>query len=141
MGIVAHTTAKKLRHTHPLLVAVTSGAPLITRLWLSDQNGGSRVKQYPKKTAAAVRGHVFLTLLTFTLANAFRTAAGQALAASGIRRQRAEQTTAKVIIFADEFYALFDIEEVLILLGVVPQHCLSTDPARVRRTYGLPDTA
>ena len=28
--------------------------------------------QYPKKTAAAVRGHVFLTLLTFTLANAFR---------------------------------------------------------------------
>ncbi len=99
------------------------------------------MKQYPKKTAAAVRGHVFLTLVTFTLANAFRTAAGQALAARGIRRQRAEEATAKVIIFADDSYAIFDIEEVFILLGVVPQHCLSTDPARVRRKYGLPAAA
>jgi len=102
---------------------------------------GWGLKQYPKKTAAAVRGHVFLTLVTFTLANAFRTAAGQVLAERGIRRQRAEQTTAKVLIFADQLYALFDIEEVLILLGVVPQQCVRTDPARVRRKYGLPDAA
>jgi len=99
---------------------------------------GWALKRYPKKTEAAVRGHVFLTLLTFTLSHAFRTAAGQALAAHGIRRQRAEQHTAMVLIFADEYYAIFDIEEVFILLRVIPQHCLTTDPARVRRKYGLP---
>jgi len=102
---------------------------------------GWGLKHYPKKTEAAVRGHVFLTLLTFTLANAFRTAAGQALAAHGIRRQRAEQHTAKIIVFADEYYAIFDIEEIFILLGVVPQQCLRADPARVRRRYGRPDAA
>ncbi len=102
---------------------------------------GWGLKQYPKKTAAAVRGHVFLTLLTFTLANAFRTAAGQTLAAHGIRRQRAAADSAKVLVFADDYYAIFDIEEVFILLGIVPQHCFSTDPARVRRKYGLPPAA
>jgi hypothetical protein len=96
---------------------------------------------YPKKTEAAVRGHVFLTVLMFTLVNAFRTAAGQALAQQGIRRQRAAQEGAKVIIFAGDHYGIFDIEEVLILLGVVPQQCLRTDPARVRRRYGLPAVA
>ncbi|MCI0355578.1 MAG: transposase, partial [Acidobacteria bacterium] len=92
---------------------------------------------YPKKTEAAVRGHVFLTVLTFTLANAFRTAAGQALAQQGIRRQRAEQECAQVIIFAGDHYGIFDVEEILILLGVVPQQCLRTDPAQLRRRYGL----
>ncbi len=102
---------------------------------------GWGLKQYPKKTAAAVRGHVFLTLLTFTLTNAFRTAVGQTLAAHGIRRQRAEEHTAKIIVFADEHYAIFDIEEVFILLGVVPQQCWTTDPTRVRRKYSRPDAA
>ena len=92
---------------------------------------------YPKKTEAAVRGHVFLTLVTFTLANAFRTAQGQALAGHGIRRQRAEANDGQVIVFADEFYAIFPIEEVVILLGVVPQTCLQVNPAHVRRRYDL----
>ena len=48
------------------------------------------LESYPKKTLAAVRGHVLLTLVTFTLANAWRTQQGQALAQHGIRRQRAE---------------------------------------------------
>ena len=96
---------------------------------------------YPKKTAAAVRGHVFLTLVTFTLANAFRTDRGQALARHGIRRQRAEQDCGKVLIFAGEHYAIFDIEEVLILLGLVPASCLRVDPHEVRRRYRLPDAA
>jgi hypothetical protein len=102
---------------------------------------GWGLTHYPKKTEAAVRAHVFLTVLTFTLANAFRTAAGQALARHGIRRQRAEQATAQVIVFAGEHYGIFDIEEVFLLLGVVPQQCLRTDPARVRRRYGLPTAA
>ena len=37
---------------------------------------GWALTRFPKKTRAAVTGHVFLTLLTFTLANAFRTTLG-----------------------------------------------------------------
>ncbi|TAK27067.1 MAG: hypothetical protein EPO21_24465 [Chloroflexota bacterium] len=98
---------------------------------------GWHLNKYPKKTEAAIRGHVFLTLVTFTLANAFRTALGQELAGRGVRRQRAEEESNKVIVFADDFYAIFDIEEVFILLGVVPQQCLRAEPAKVRRRYGL----
>ena len=99
------------------------------------------LKKYPKKTAKAIQGHVFLTLVTFTLANAFRTARGQQLAAHGVRRQRAEEESGQVIVFAGEHYAIFDIEEVFILLGVVPQQCLRADPAKGRRRYGLPSAA
>ena len=102
---------------------------------------GWGLTHYPKKTAAAVRAHVVLTVLTFTLVNAFRTAAGQTLTQHGIRRLRAEQESAKVLVFAGEHYGIFDIEEVFILLGVVPQECLRTDPARLRRRYGLPAVA
>lgn len=93
------------------------------------------MESFPKKTEAAVRGHVFLTLVTFTLANAFRTRHGQALTQHGIRRQRAEEHSDQVIIFADDFYALFDIEEVFVLLGVVPRWCFSIDPAQVQTRY------
>jgi hypothetical protein len=97
--------------------------------------------QYPKKTVAAVRGHVFVTLLTFTLANAFCTTAGHTLTQHGIRRQRAEQYCPRVVLFAGDIYGIFDVEEVLILLGVIPAQCWQTDPVRVRHRYGLPASA
>ncbi len=87
-----------------------------------------------------MRGHVFLTLVTFTLANAWRTQQGQALAQHGIRRQRAEAEGGQVLIFAGDHYGIFDIEEVVLLLGVAPATCLRVDPAAVRRRYGLSST-
>jgi hypothetical protein len=99
---------------------------------------GWNLGRFPKKTLAAVRGHVILTLLTFTLTNAFHTEAGQALTACGIRRQRAETDCGQVIVFAGDHYAIFDIEEVFILLGHEPARCLRVDPAEVRRRYRLP---
>jgi Transposase DDE domain len=102
---------------------------------------GWYVESYPKKTEAAVRGHVFLTLVTFTLANAFRTSQGQVLAHHGIRRQRAAEEIAKVIVFVGNSYAIFDIEEVFVLLGVVPRWCFRTDPRQVRCRYALSSTA
>jgi hypothetical protein len=102
---------------------------------------GWGLEHYPKKTAAAVRGHVILTLVTFTLANAFRTTQGQDLAQRGVRRQRAEEETNKVIIFAGDYYAIFDIEEVFVLLGVIPRLCFTADPTHVRHRYGLPPAA
>jgi hypothetical protein len=99
------------------------------------------LESYPKKTEAAVRGHVFLTLVTFTLANAFRTRQGQTLARTGIRRQRAAEESDKVIIFAGHFYAIFDIEEVFVLLGIVPRWCFRTKPSQVRCRYALSSVA
>ena len=99
---------------------------------------GWNLKSYPKKTGAAVRGHVFLTLLTFTLANAFRSSLGRELARHGIRRQRAEEQDDNVIVFAGDYYAIFHIEEVFILLGVVPEVLLRASPDEVRPRYHRP---
>jgi hypothetical protein len=102
---------------------------------------GWNLKSFPKRTAEAVTGHVFLTLLTFTLANAFRSSRGHELARHGIRRQRAEGEEGNVIVFTGEHYAIFHIEELLILLGVVPKVLLRADPRELSRTYGLPMAA
>jgi hypothetical protein len=102
---------------------------------------GWNLEHHPKKTRAAVTGHVFLTLLTFTLANAFRSSLGQELALHGIRRHRAEQEEDNVIVFTDEYYAIFHIEEVFILLGVVPKLLLYANPRELRRRYRLPVAA
>lgn len=91
---------------------------------------------FPKKTADAVRGHVFLTILVFNLTNAFRTHVGQDLAKRGIRRQRRSwQSAHQVIVFAGEFYAVFDIETLFILLGKPPDICWRVDPDQVYRQY------
>lgn len=99
------------------------------------------LKKYPKKTERAIRAHVFLTLVTFTLANAFRSNSGQELAGHGVRRQRAEDESGKVIAFAGDCYAIFDIEEVFILLGVVPEQCLRNNPSDVKSRYGSQSAA
>jgi hypothetical protein len=90
---------------------------------------------FPKKTADAVRGHVFLTILVFNLTNTFRTHVGQDLAKNGIRRQRRSWHCNQVIIFAGDFYAVFDIETIFILLGKPPAVCWRVDPDQVYRQY------
>lgn len=91
---------------------------------------------FPKKSADAVRGHVFLTILVFNLTNAFRTHTGQDLAKRGIRRQRRSWHCAhQVIVFAGQFYAVFDIETLFILLGSPPDICWRVDPDQVYRLY------
>jgi hypothetical protein len=96
--------------------------------------------KFPKKTEQAVRGHVFLTLVIFTLTNAYRTEIGQELAQAGIRRQRLVwQEANKVLVVAGAYYAIFDLEELLIILGCQPQICWRVDPPEVRHRYALPD--
>jgi len=91
---------------------------------------------FPKKSAAAVRGHVYLTILVFNLTNAFRTHTGQDLAKKGIRRQRRSWHCAhQVIVFAGEFYAVFDLETLFILLGRPPDICWRVDPDQIYRQY------
>lgn len=101
---------------------------------------GWHLAKFPKKTDEAVRGHVFLTLIIFTLTNAYRTDVGQDLAQAGIRRQRlAWQETNKVLVVAGGYYAIFDLEELLIIFNCEPEICWRVDPPDVRQWYGLPD--
>jgi hypothetical protein len=101
---------------------------------------GWHLGKFPKKTQEAVRGHVFLTLVIFTLTNAYRTEIGQELAQAGIRRQRLVWEEAnKVLVVAGDYYAIFDLEELLIILGCQPQICWRVDPPEVRQRYALPD--
>jgi hypothetical protein len=91
---------------------------------------------FPKKTADAVRGHVYLTILAFNLTNAFRTHVGQDLAKHGIRRQRRSwHCTHQVIVFAGEFYAIFDVETIFILLGRPPDICWRVDPDQIYHQF------
>ena len=101
---------------------------------------GWHLVKFPKKSEAAVRGHVFLTLVIFTLTNAYRTQIGQDLAQAGIRRQRlAWQEANKVLLVAGPYYAIFDLEELFIILGCEPEFCWRVDPPDVRHRYRLPD--
>jgi hypothetical protein len=101
---------------------------------------GWHLGKFPKKTDDAVRGHVFLTLLIFTLTNAYRTDIGQQLAQAGIRRQRlAWQEANNVLVVAGDYYAIFDLEELFIILGCQPEICWRVDPLEVRQRYRLPD--
>jgi len=109
---------------------------LIENTLFRELKQGWFIGRFPKKTADAVRGHVFLTLTMFNLTNAYRTDTGQALARRGIRRQRRHwQDAHYVLVFAGEFYAVFDIEEVFILLGRPPEICWRVDPADIYRKY------
>lgn len=101
---------------------------------------GWHLGKFPKKTEAAVRAHVLLTLVIFTLTNAYRTEAGQDLAQAGIRRQRLLWEAAnKVLVVAGDYYAIFDLEELLIILGCQPKICWRVEPPEVKQRYALPD--
>jgi len=109
---------------------------LIENTLFRELKQGWFIGRFPKKTAEVVRGHVFLTLTIFNLTNAYRTETGQQLAQRGIRRQRREWTDAHhVIVLAGDYYAIFDIEEVFILLGRPPDICWRVNPADIYCKY------
>ena len=100
---------------------------------------GWNLLAFPKKTVAAVRAHVYLTLLCFTLVNAYTSKRGQALMQNGIRHQRSHDFQALLVMVIDDasgIYALFHLEELLTLLGHPPDICLAVNPNDVLRQYG-----
>jgi hypothetical protein len=126
---------------HPLTILDTYDLrSLIENCAFRELKQGWCLAKFPKKTEEAVRGHVFLTLVIFTLTNAYRTEMGQELAQAGIRRQRLVWEEAnKVLVVAGDYYAIFDLEELLIILDCQPQICWRVDPPEVRHRYALPD--
>lgn len=111
---------------------------LIENCLFRELKQGWHLLAFPKKSEDAVRAHVYLTILMFNLVNAYRTHEGQALTEQAIRRQRLSwHEPNKVFVITGLFYAIFDLEELLILLGCQPEVCWRVDPDRVRSDYGL----
>jgi hypothetical protein len=99
---------------------------------------GWHLTAFPKRTLSAARAHVYLTLLCFTLVNAYSTHRGQALARHGIRRQRLHDFEGLLVMVIDDTthtFALFHIEELLTLLGHPPATCLAIQPDQVLLRY------
>ena len=82
------------------------------------------LKHPPQKTGWAVRVHVIFTLLMFALATAYRLQCEQDAMEKGPvgwqrwRRQLLEQTRDHVIVFAQDYYAIFHLAEYSRLIGV-----------------------
>jgi hypothetical protein len=99
---------------------------------------GWHLTKFPKKSRQAVVSHVFLTLLMCAMTSAYRSKEGQRLKEKGIRRYRREHLAAnKILIIADEYYGIFDIEEYSILMGKPPKIFMRVDPEAFKKAYGL----
>ena len=116
---------------------------LIENCCFRELKQGWNLESYPKKTKQAVVTHVVLTLCIFSLCNAYRTKEGQKLTESGIRRFRRTMSSEdihKVVIYAEEYYGIFDIEELMIIFGKKPKYLFRTDEALVKKLYGIDDS-
>lgn len=99
---------------------------------------GWHLLRFPKRNLAAVRGHVYVTLLCFTVVNAYHSHQGQSLMQKGIRRHRMQDFESLLVMVIDDasgYYALFHLEELLTLLGHPPRICLSINPDTVWQQY------
>jgi len=79
--------------------------------------------------------HVFLTLTIFNLTMPIAPGRPRTCPARYRRQRREWQNGHQVIVFAGEFYAIFDLEEVFILIGGLPEICWRVNPAQVYRKY------
>lgn len=114
---------------------------LIENTTFRELKQGWLINKVPKKTENAVTTHVLLTLCMFSLTNAYRSERGILITQKGIRSYRIKtfaQTKDKVIIIAEPYYAIFDLEELMVLVGKPPQEFFNIDPEKFKREYGLP---
>lgn len=102
---------------------------------------GWLINKIPKKTERAVTAHAILTMCMYNLANAYRTDLGQELSEKGIRKFRLEthsETRSKIVVFTEEHYGIFDIQEFAILVGKPPQlFSRDVDPEAFKKEHVL----
>jgi hypothetical protein len=85
---------------------------------------GYHLLKYPQKTEAAVRAHAVLTLIIYSLVNAYKSEYGQRLAHLGIRRWRRKQmgqSIHKMIVYYEGIYGIVDVEELFYLMDMTPK--------------------
>ena len=97
---------------------------------------GYHLLKYPQKTGPAVRSHAVLTLVIYSLVNAYKSQRGQRLAHLGIRRWRGKQmgqSIHKMIIYYEGIYGIVDVEELFYLLDMTPQELYRLKIKRFQR--------
>jgi hypothetical protein len=85
---------------------------------------GYHLLKYPQKTVAAVQAHAVLTLIIYSMVNAYKSEQGQRLAHLGIRRWRGKQmgeSIHKMIVYYEGIYGIVDVEELFYLMDMTPK--------------------
>ena len=91
--------------------------------------------KYPQKTEAAVRAHAVLTLIIYSLVNAYKSEQGQRLAHLGIRRWRGKQmgeSIHKMIVYYEGIYGIIDVEELFYLMDMTPKELYRLEIKRLQ---------
>ncbi len=97
---------------------------------------GYHLLKYPQKTGSAVRAHAILTLIIYSLVNAYKSQRGQRLAHLGIRRWRGKQmgqSIHKMIVYYEGIYGIVDVEELFYLIDMTPQELYRLKIKRFQR--------
>ena len=111
---------------------------LIENTTFRELKTGWLIDSIHRKTEAAVRSHAFLTLCMFNMCKAYRSQLGRKVTEKGIiryRRQTFSQTRNKVVIIAEPYYGIFDLEELMILAGKPPKYFLNISPKKFKQEY------
>lgn len=105
-----------------------------------DLKQGWLINKYPKKHVDAIRAHVYLTIAMFNMTLAYRSEEGEEIAQECIRRYRVKTMALarhKCMIVSGDYYAIFDLEELMMLLGQPVRCPMRTDEERFRKLHGL----
>jgi hypothetical protein len=88
----------------------------------------------------AIRAHVYLTIGMFNMTLAYRSKEGEEIAQECIRRYRLKtmaQARHKCMIVCGDHYAIFDLEELMMLVGQPVRCPMRTDEEQFRKLHGL----
>jgi hypothetical protein len=97
---------------------------------------GYHLLKYPQKTCSAIRAHAVLTLVIYSLVNAYKSQRGQRLAHLGIRRWRGKQmgqSIHKMIVYYEGIYGIVDVEELFYLMDMTPRELYRMKIKRFQR--------
>ena len=114
---------------------------LIENCCFRELKQGWNLGKFCKKTLEAIRSHSILTAVMFSLNAAFQSQRGKSITHKGIRRLRDEDMHSihKVIVFADDFFGIFDIEEIFIITRSPPLEFYRVNPDEVKKRLALKD--
>ena len=97
---------------------------------------GYHLLKYPQRTGPAVRAHMVLTRVIYSLVNAYKSQRGQRLAHLGIRRWREKQmgqSIHKMIVYYEGIYGIVDVEELFYLIDMTPKELYRLKIKRFQR--------
>ena len=102
---------------------------------------GWNITKIPMKKKSAVVSHIILTLVMYSLNACYQTEEGGKLAEKGIRKLRDADLSSihKVIVFAESYFAIFDIEEYSLIVRSPPKEFFRINPAEAKKRLGLKD--